>query len=85
MPLAYYIKLFVTLIIIIGVLALVTRVSKRFHQKKFSGCISVIDRLGVDVGVALLVVKVEEKKFLMSIGGKDIKLLKDITNDTKNT
>jgi len=78
MPLAYYIKLFISLAVIVGVLSLILKLSKSFHQKKYSGSISIIDRLGVDIGVTLLVVKIKNQTFLMSVGGKDIKLLKEL-------
>lgn len=84
MPLAYYVKLFVSLSIIVGILTLLSRLSKTFYQKKYSGSISVLDRLGLDVGVALLVVKIENQKYLMSVGGKDVKLLKELDDSKEN-
>jgi len=83
MPLAYYVKLLGSLAVVIAMLAVVQRVSKFVFQRKYSGSMSVIDRLGIDVGVALMIVQVENKKYLMSLGGKDLRVLKELNHDQK--
>lgn len=83
MPLAYYIKLLGSLVVVIAILAVVQRVSKFVFQRRYSGSMSVVDRLGLDVGVSLLIVQVENKKYLMSLGGKDLRVLKELNHDQK--
>ena len=83
MPLAYYLKLLGSLGVVVIILVILQRVSKIMFQRKYSGSISIIDRLGVDVGVAIMIIQVENKKYLMSLGGKDLRVLKELNHDQK--
>lgn len=74
----YYAQVIIALLIFVGILTLVIRFSQSIQRKKFTGEIKVLDRSTVDNGVTLLIVNVREKDYLLSIGGKEVKLLQEL-------
>jgi flagellar biogenesis protein FliO len=78
MSLWYYAQVIFVLLIILGVLFFALKFSKFVQKKKYSGEIQEIDRLAVDNGVTLFVIKVGEQKYFLSVGGKEVKLLEKL-------
>ena len=74
----YYLQLIVTLSILIAVSIGVLRYTKVIQKKKFSGEIQVLDRLAIDTNVTLMIVDVRHQQYLLSVGGKDVKVLEKI-------
>ena len=77
----YYLHALMAFAVILGVLYIASVLAKSFHRTKFKGDIRVEDRISLDVGVSLLVVKIKDQKYLFSVGGKDVKLVKELSDD----
>ena len=78
MTIAYSFQLIATLSILAICLYVAMRYAKSYQIKNFSGDIEIIDRRGIDHGVILIIVKVKDKQYLMSIANKDIKLISEL-------
>lgn len=75
MTLNYYLQLVGWLALLIVILYVVIYLGRTYRIRHYHGNIKIIDRLPVDTQVSLLVVEVRQKSYLMSLGGKDLKLL----------
>jgi flagellar biogenesis protein FliO len=78
MPISQYIQTIVTLVFFAGILVGLLWLSKFFQKKKYAGNIKVVDRLAIDHGVSLVIVEIREEEYLMSVGGKELRLLSKI-------
>lgn len=76
MTLDYYLQLMGWLALLIGILFAVLYLSRTYRIRHYHGNIKIVDRLPIDTQVSLLVVEVRQKTYLMSLGGKDLKLLR---------
>ncbi|MFC1770778.1 flagellar biosynthetic protein FliO [Candidatus Margulisiibacteriota bacterium] len=66
-------------LLLVGVVVWTTiRLAKAYRNKRYSGDIKIIDRIGLDTNVSMLIVKVREQELLLSIGRKEVKLLKEL-------
>lgn len=74
----YYLKLIVTLSILIIVAIGVLKYTRIIQKKKFLGEIQVLDRLAIDNNVTLLIVNVRHQNYFISVGGKEVKVLEKI-------
>ena len=75
MTISQYIQTFISLLVLFGILFGFLKLSKIFQAKKFTGEIEVIDRVPIESQVSLLIVKIRDKEMLISVGGKEIKVL----------
>ena len=78
MDLAYSIQLIFTLSFLGVILYFALRYAKQYQLKHFNGDIEILDRRPIDHGVVLLIVKVQDKKYLLSTANKDIKLISEL-------
>ena len=78
MDIPYFIQLFLTLSVLIGVLVCVLKFGKLYQKKRYEGNIQLVDRIPIDNKVTLVIVKVKKKDYLFSIGGTDIKLIEKL-------
>ncbi len=78
MSIGYYIQVIVTLALLSAVLYGVIRGAKYIQKRTYAGEMKIVDRLGIDANVALLIVEVRAQQYLISIGGKDIKILEKL-------
>lgn len=83
MTIVEYFKILCSLIILFGILFGFVKLSKVVKTKKFTGELKIIDRLPIDSHVSLMIVKVRSQEMLISVGGKDVKVLNYF--DKKNT
>ncbi len=72
---SYYIKAIFSLAVVLGVLYVILRASRALHKHHFSGEMKVIDRLALEQGVSLVIVKVRNQELLVSLAGKELKIL----------
>ncbi|RAP38742.1 hypothetical protein DID80_02500 [Candidatus Marinamargulisbacteria bacterium SCGC AAA071-K20] len=75
MPVSYYIQVILSLCILGAILYGVLKFSKKIQKVKYTGEIEIIDRRVIDNGVALVMVEVREKNFLISVAGQTIQVL----------
>ena len=75
MSIGYSIQLTVTLLLLAGVLYLLSKYSKKIQLKRFSGDIKIIDRRPIDHGVSLLIIGIENTKYLISVNNKQTTLI----------
>ena len=75
MTLEYYLQLEGWLALLFAILYAVLYLSKSYRIRHYHGNIKVVDRLPIDTQVSILVVEVRDKSYLMSLGGKELKLL----------
>lgn len=80
MDIAHYIRLVLSLSFLFGILYVVLKLSQNWRTKRYTGDIVVKDRLNVDSGVALLLVEVRGKEYLMSLGAKQVELLTEVAS-----
>lgn len=81
MDFSYTIKMLVTLALLCGLLYAILKWAESLKLKRFSGEMRVLDRLPVGPNQSLLIVKIRDKDYLMSVG-KDVQLLKEIDAKT---
>lgn len=79
MSLVDYVKLVLALAFLFGILYGFLRLSRYAQSRKFSGDMEIVDRLGLDTGLGLYIVRIREKDYLISIGNKQITLLKELS------
>jgi flagellar biogenesis protein FliO len=75
MPLSYYVQVILSLCILLAILYGVLKFSKRIQKVKYSGEIEIIDRRVIDNGVALVMVSVHDKNFLLSVSGQTVQVI----------
>jgi flagellar biogenesis protein FliO len=78
MSFSYTLQLSLSILIMGGVLYGLLYLSKAMRRKRFSSEIKIKDRCPVDNGVAVLVVEVRGKDYLMSVSTKQATLLKEL-------
>ncbi len=78
----YYLQVSLGFLVLGGVMLAVLQFSKQLHAKKYTGDIKVKDRLPVDPGVSLLIVRVRDQEMLLSIANKSVTILKEFPNET---
>jgi flagellar biogenesis protein FliO len=78
MSATYYFQVLATLCFFSGLLLLMWKLGKVVQNKKYSGDIKVVDRMPVDNGVSVCIVNIRGQEYLMSIGGKEVRLLKEL-------
>jgi flagellar biogenesis protein FliO len=78
---SYLVQLFLSILIMMGLLLVVLSVTKKIQRKRYSGNMTVKDRLSVDNGVALMIVDIRGKEYLVSVGGRNVRLLKELDQD----
>ncbi|NBV83283.1 hypothetical protein EBR57_04085 [bacterium] len=76
----YQLSVILTLGGLCAVLYLFLRYSKSLQKRRFSGEMSIVDRLPIDSGATLLIVDVKGKQLLLSVSGKETRLLKELTS-----
>lgn len=74
----YYIQLIVTFVLAIGGMIFLMRWTKKVRLTKFSGDLSIEDRLAVDQKATVMVVKYKEARYLLSVGGTEIKVIEKL-------
>jgi len=52
------------------------------QTKKFSGAMRVVDRLPIDTGATLIIIELHNQQLLLSVSGKETRLLKEWSNET---
>lgn len=72
----YQLSVILTLGGLCAVLYLFLRYSKSLQKRRFSGEMQVIDRLAIDAGATLVIVDVKGEQMLLSVSGKETRLLK---------
>lgn len=75
MSLSQYVTAFISILILFAFLFALLKISHYLRMKKFSGDISIVDRIPLDTNSSIMIVKVREKEFLLGVGNKDIKVL----------
>ena len=78
MNLVYYLQLLVVLLLVFGVLLFLWKIAGFIQKKKYSGEIKEVDRLAIDNGVTLFIIEVQGCKYFLSVGGKEVRLLKKL-------
>lgn len=78
MSLSYTLQLSFSILIMGGILYGLLYVSKAMQKKRFSSEIRIKDRCPVDNGVALLVVDIRGKDYLISVSNRQAALLKEL-------
>ena len=81
MPVSYYLNLSLAFLILGGMLYAVLRFSKMVYAKKYSGDIKIKDRLPIDAGVSLLIVRVRDQELLLSVANKSVTILKEFPSE----
>jgi flagellar biogenesis protein FliO len=72
----YQLSVILTLGGLCAVLYLFLRYSKSLQKRRFSGEMQIIDRLAIDAGATLVIVDVKGEQMLLSVSGKETRLLK---------
>ena len=80
MDVAQYLRLFLSLSFLFGILYIGLKLSSKWQRKRYSGDITIVDRLGVDSGVSVLLIKVKDKEYLIGVGGKELHLITEINH-----
>jgi flagellar biogenesis protein FliO len=75
LDISYYIKALFSLAVVLGVLYMILRASKALHRHHYSGEMKIRDRLMLEQNVSLMIVTVRDKDLLVSVAGKDLKIL----------
>ena len=78
MDLAYYLQVILSLSVVLLFLYGVLRFSKMWNQKKYSGDITIKDRVPLNTNTVLLIVNVRGSDLLIGLGGKEISILKEL-------
>lgn len=78
MSTGYYIQVILSLLIISGIMWGVLKMTKNLQKQKFSGEMKVVDRIPLSNATALLVVKLREKEYLLSVGGQNVQFLETL-------
>lgn len=78
MPPGYYIQVLVSLLIVAGIMIAVVRLSKSVAKRRYKGNLIVEDRLQLNSNVALVVVKAEGKRYMLSVGNNDMNVIKEL-------
>ncbi len=78
---SYLVQLFLSILIMMGLLLAILAITKKVQRKRYSGTMAIKDRLSVDNGIALLIVDIRGKEYLMSVGGREAHLLKELDQD----
>lgn len=78
MSLQYLLQVTLTLAVLSAGLYLIMRFANSVQKKKYTGDISILDRRAIDPNVTLMVVSVKSQNYLISVGGKEVKLLKEL-------
>ncbi len=78
MSTGYYLQVILSLLIISGIMWVVLRMTKNLQKQKFSGEMKVVDRIPLSNATALLVVKLREKEYLLSVGGQNVQFLETL-------
>ncbi|NQY73429.1 MAG: flagellar biosynthetic protein FliO [Candidatus Margulisbacteria bacterium] len=79
MSAAYYFQILFSLLIFFGLVYGLFVFSKRVQKKRFSGDIKVTDRLLIGNHASLVIVTIRSHEYLISVGGKDIRLLEKLS------
>ncbi len=74
----YQLSVVLTLGGLCGVLYLVLRYTKTIQQRRFSGEMTVVDRLPIDQGATLIIVTVKQEQLLFSVSSKEVRLIKSL-------
>ncbi|NDC83155.1 hypothetical protein EB093_05755 [bacterium] len=80
--LGYQFSVILTLGGLCSILYLVLRYTKSMQTKKFSGAMRVVDRLPIDTGATLIIIELHNQQLLLSVSGKETRLLKEWSNET---
>jgi flagellar biogenesis protein FliO len=78
MTASYYLQAIFTISLLGGVFYIVIKLSSAYRKKRFSGEIEIVDRLGIDAGATIAIIKIRGQDYLFSVAGKDVKLLKEL-------
>ena len=82
MPVSYYLQVILSLCVLFGVLFAILKFSKRIQKVKYTGEIEIIDRRVIDNGVALLMICVRGKNFLLSVSGQIVQVIDKYEKNT---
>lgn len=74
----YYVQLIVTFGLVIGGMIYLNHWTKKVRKTKFSGDLLIEDRLAIDQKATVMVVKYKEHRYLLSVGGTDIKVIEKL-------
>ena len=75
MSVSQYVTAFISILTLFAFLFALLKASHYLRMKKFSGDISIIDRIPLDANSSVMIVKVRQKEYLLGVGNKDIKVL----------
>ena len=78
MGLHSYLQIIFSLVVFLGVAYGAQRLAKTYQKKRFTTEMKIIDRIGIEAGVTLSIVSVRGQDYLLSVGGKDVKLLQKL-------
>jgi hypothetical protein len=74
----YQISVILTLGGLCAVLYLFLKYSKTLQRRRFSGEMQIIDRLAIDSAATLIIVDVNGERLLLSVSGKETRLIKTL-------
>ncbi len=78
LSIGYYIQLIVTFVLLIGGMVYLVHWTKKVRKTKFSGDLMIEDRLAIDQKATVMVVKYKEARFLISVGGTEIRVIEKL-------
>ncbi len=73
-----YLQGIVALSVLLGTAYGVQYLAKIYQKNRYSTELQIVDRLGIEAGVTLLIVAVRGSEFLVSVGGKNVQLLQSL-------
>ena len=77
-PVGYQISVVLTLGGLCAILYLFLKYSKTLQRRRFSGEMQIIDRLAIDASATLIIVDVNGERLLLSVSGKETRLIKTL-------
>ena len=79
-----YLQVVLTLLAVLVGMFFLLRFSRVVQGKKFSGEIKVLDRRAVDASVTLMVVRVRNEEFLISVANKNLAVIKQYPSESND-
>ena len=78
MNINYYLQLILTLGFLIAILIVGMNVVKFINKQRYTGDIKIIDRLVIDNNTTLVIVEINEKRYILGLSNKSIYTLDKI-------
>ena len=80
MTIGYYCQVIISLLILAAIMWGVLKATRKIQKQTFSGDIKVIDRKPLGNTVALAIVEIRQKQYLVSVGANNVQLLEKLEN-----